>query len=665
MAPKLTIGMACFEDFAGVWPTVQSLRMQFGPLLRQLEAELIIVDNNPTGRDAKMLQDFRGWIHGDFKSARYIPLLHPVGTAAPRDMVFREAVGEWVLCIDSHILLFAEALPSLVSYMAAHPRSSDLLAGPMVYDDLFNYSDHFRDIWHTEMWGRWGTAWHCPCQGFAFNYQITPQPPAHYDQHTVTTLPPGTPYLQIFPITGKTLEPIVGGCPSCGREFPLQCEQAPGCLLERGFTPTATWPYEIGAMGLGLFACRKAAWLGFNQRFAGFGGEEWYIHHKFRKAGQRCWCLPSLRWLHRFRDMRFPAPYPLLTWQRVRNYVLAHHELGLPMDRLYQHFVRNINEEDFTPIRKNADGSPAAGPMTEADWRILIEDPSNPPERQPAKQTTCGGCSYQAPQSLEIWYQRAHQQTSDFNEHVPTLRQLASVADSVVELGGRRGVSTVSLLAGQPRQLFAFDAQVTGEVNGLLQLRGKTDFRFFVGDSRTVPIPEADLIFIDTRHTAEYLQAELNNVYPKAKRRIALHDTVIFGETGEDKSAGLLVALRAFVKEHPEWSVIRHDRNNNGFTVLSKDPRDKKSLPNTVTMAWNYARALTTHILTGRKVVGLDVVRDRLDICGLCDQRTDNRCAACGCYLDQGPNGEEGKAVYAESECPLGKWHAVPDPAAG
>lgn len=37
--------------------------------------------------------------------------------------------------------------------------------------------------------------------------------------------------------------------------------------------------------GLGIFACRRDVWPGFNPRLRGFGGEEGYIHEKFRRAG--------------------------------------------------------------------------------------------------------------------------------------------------------------------------------------------------------------------------------------------------------------------------------------------------------------------------------------------------------------------------------------------
>ena len=52
----------------------------------------------------------------------------------------------------------------------------------------------------------------------------------------------------------------------------------------RGADPTAPG-FDIPMHGLGLFACRRAAWPGFHPKFRGFGGEEGYIHEKFRQCG--------------------------------------------------------------------------------------------------------------------------------------------------------------------------------------------------------------------------------------------------------------------------------------------------------------------------------------------------------------------------------------------
>ena len=109
--------------------------------------------------------------------------------------------------------------------------------------------------------------------------------------------------------------------------------------------------------------------------------------------------------------------------------------------------------------------------------------------------------------------------------------------------------------------------------------QGATAFSFVQGDSLSVDIEPCDLLFIDTRHTAAQLTAELERHAGNVRRRIVLHDTQIFGERGEDGGPGLLVALRAFLKAHPEWSVIYHTQVNHGLTVISRDQSDKPALP--------------------------------------------------------------------------------------
>jgi hypothetical protein len=97
--------------------------------------------------------------------------------------------------------------------------------------------------------------------------------------------------------------------------------------------------------GLGVFSCRKQAWLGFNPNFRGFGGEEGYIHEKFRQAGARTLCLPALRWLHRFGR---PAgiPYRVTVEEKLRNYLIGHLELGLSIQPVIEHFSTQAPAEN-------------------------------------------------------------------------------------------------------------------------------------------------------------------------------------------------------------------------------------------------------------------------------------------------------------------------------
>ena len=109
-------------------------------------------------------------------------------------------------------------------------------------------------------------------------------------------------------------------------------------------------PFEIPMQGLGLFACRKDAWLGFNPRFRGFGGEEGYIHEKFRQRGNRTLCLPFLRWLHRF-QRPLKVPYNIKWEDRIYNYLVGFDELNLDNTKeLEQHFVEIIGEKPTQEI---------------------------------------------------------------------------------------------------------------------------------------------------------------------------------------------------------------------------------------------------------------------------------------------------------------------------
>jgi hypothetical protein len=96
--------------------------------------------------------------------------------------------------------------------------------------------------------------------------------------------------------------------------------------------------FEIPMQGLGLFLCRRDAFPGFNPHFRDFGGEEFYLHYKFKARGDRTWCLPWLRWFHRDRPKGSRPPYPNVTDARIQNYFHGFAELSLPFDGVRAHF---------------------------------------------------------------------------------------------------------------------------------------------------------------------------------------------------------------------------------------------------------------------------------------------------------------------------------------
>lgn len=419
---------------------------------------------------------------------------------------------------------------------------------------------------------------------------------------------------------------------------------------ERGVNPESE-PFEIPAQGLGLFACRKNGWLGFNPLFRGFGGEEVYIHEKFVQAGRRTLCLPFLRWLHRFGRPN-GVKYRLTLWDKARNYYIGHKELGWDTNPIYEHFVKNghLPQTEWDAIVEGRDlMREMHGIGDGAEWKAPAPVPAV------GCQTCGGGQSRPFVGTLEDAYQKAVNTPSDINEHVAYLRELASQCDHVTEFGMRHGVSTVGILAGQPKRFVTYDLARSPEGVALKQVQGDTNYDFLIGSSLTADIEETDMLFIDTKHTAPHLWEELNRHAGKVRRWIALHDTVVFGEKGEDGGPGLLPAMRRFVNEHREWSVIEHRMNNHGFTVLSKDPRDKPELPGTITMAVNLAKAVAAHVADGAKHVSTEQMQTRLEICSLCPQlkpgadAEKDRCAACGCFLAE-------KAAWRSTTCPIGKW---------
>lgn len=266
-APRFTVGMPTYDDYDGVYFTIQSLRL-FHPEFCA-NAEFVIVDNHPDGACAPALRDLTNHVPG----LRYIDAGGETGSALAKQRVFDEAQGEFVICMDCHVLVAPGALDRLDQYLAGNPGSTDLLQGPLLLDDIKTVQTHFNPVWSGGMFGTWG-------------------------------------------------------------------------LDERGLDPDAP-PFDVPMQGMGLFACRRAAWPGFNPAFRGFGGEEFYIHEKFRQRGGRTLCLPFLRWMHRF-NRPLGVPYRNIWEDRIWNYVTGFTELGLPLEEFERHFCEYVGREFTT-----------------------------------------------------------------------------------------------------------------------------------------------------------------------------------------------------------------------------------------------------------------------------------------------------------------------------
>lgn len=144
----LTIGMATHDDFDGCYFSVQSLRLYHPEILQ--DTEILVLDNNPAGPSARALKALESWAPEHY---RYLPYADVQGTAV-RDLIFREAAGDFVLCMDSHVLLAPGSLARFIEYCRQHPQTNDLLQGPLQWEDL-NLSTHFDPRWEAGMYGHW------------------------------------------------------------------------------------------------------------------------------------------------------------------------------------------------------------------------------------------------------------------------------------------------------------------------------------------------------------------------------------------------------------------------------------------------------------------------------------------------------------------------------
>lgn len=257
---KLTIGMSCYDDFDGVWFTIQSICLYHPEVLN--DVRFIVVDGNSDGDHGKEVERLVARLrnkHG--QCGLYVKNVSWASTAS-RDYVFQYAETPYVLCVDSHVMIAPGAIKKLIEHYDKNPTCKDLIQGPIMDDSGNIMATSMSPEWSYNMYGKW-----------------------KYEPEKLKT----------------------------------------------------QQPYNIEMMGLGLFSCTKEHWQGFNRGFTGFGGEEGYIHHKFRKNGGNTICFPWLKWLH-----RFPRPagtrYRNEYMDRINNYFIGWHELGLDTQEIIDYF---------------------------------------------------------------------------------------------------------------------------------------------------------------------------------------------------------------------------------------------------------------------------------------------------------------------------------------
>ena len=199
--------------------------------------------------------------------------------------------------------------------------------------------------------------------------------------------------------------------------------------------------------------------------------------------------------------------------------------------------------------------------------------------------------------SIEENYNRLCRTPLDINEHLPTLRFLASQCSTIVECGVREAVSSYAFAHGLPAggKLIMVDPYRSSTIDSFLHKEPRASF---VQDSDlTCPLIETDMLFIDTWHVYGQLKRELARWKDHVRKYIVMHDTEVDGVLGEtirmnynaeqqsresgipieEILRGLQPALQEFLESNPEWKIATQYYNNNGLTILVPN-MDNKSI---------------------------------------------------------------------------------------
>ena len=139
--------MCVYDDYDGVFFTIQSIRMYHKEVLDTIE--FIVVDNNPTSASGQATKKFVE----SLPNCRYVQF-NEYSSTSLRNKIFEISNTPYVLCIDCHILITPNSIKRLIEYFDTKDQG-DLLHGPLLWDDLKAVSTHFNDNWGAHMHGQW------------------------------------------------------------------------------------------------------------------------------------------------------------------------------------------------------------------------------------------------------------------------------------------------------------------------------------------------------------------------------------------------------------------------------------------------------------------------------------------------------------------------------
>lgn len=196
-------------------------------------------------------------------------------------------------------------------------------------------------------------------------------------------------------------------------------------------------------------------------------------------------------------------------------------------------------------------------------------------------------------------YNYLSSESSDINEHLPTLCKYATECESILELGVRGCISSWAFVKGlmennKPKKQILLNDLSYCDINELLFITRDIDILTvnyeWINDLEITITENVDMTFIDTWHIYGQLKRELAKFSKVTNKYIIMHDTTvdeIYGEvlrynsdgvneslsSGypiEEVTCGLQKAIDEFLESNKDWVLQERYANNNGLTILKR-----------------------------------------------------------------------------------------------
>jgi len=173
--------------------------------------------------------------------------------------------------------------------------------------------------------------------------------------------------------------------------------------------------------------------------------------------------------------------------------------------------------------------------------------------------------------SLYNTFNNAYGVTQKFEHDI--IKEITSLPDVqvVAECGVFQGWSTALLMCCDIKKLNSYEIDfqhIAPLILTLMKVKGAVDWTLTAHNTISEPIQPADFTFLDTVHTYEHVNRELEIQAPMTKRFIAIHDANYPKEASPKKVRD--AAYEYAQKSNGVWQITLDDDTDTGIVLLER-----------------------------------------------------------------------------------------------